>query len=86
MKCKKRRFKLTGVGGLNAINDPINVIKSYMKMMSYMKVLYVITFGPDFLKAHVSRFRLLRERPSRLRRLRSRLVASLHLALNVMNS
>ena len=26
-------------------------------MMSYMKVLYVITFGPDFLKAHVARFR-----------------------------
>ena len=48
-------------------------------MMSYMKVLYVITFGPDFLKAHVARFRLFRERLSRLRRLRSRLVAIISL-------
>ena len=86
MKCKKRRFKIPGVEGLNVINGPINVVKSYMKMMSHMKVLYVITFGPDFLKAHVARLRLLRERRSRLRRLRSRLVASLNLALNVINS
>ena len=78
MKCKKR--KLTGGESLNVINGPINVIKSYMKMMSYMKVLYVITFGR---RRSLS---FLPKRPSRLRLLRSRLVASLHLTLNVINS